>query len=163
MVPLILFFISDPPFFAGHERSLTQIKFNQEGDLLFSCSKDHIINVWFSHNGERLGTYDGHNGTVWTLDVDSACVRPRRLSPSYLSANPPNAQSKFSTIALSHLRLSGQRDAALGRADGQVSLRVGVPDGGQARRLCRRRRTSGMHHRAAHGLPGRHPHLQHQP
>jgi len=57
---------------AGHERSLTQIKFNNEGDLLFSCSKDHIINVWFSHNGERLGTYDGHNGTVWTIDVD--CV-----------------------------------------------------------------------------------------
>lgn len=58
----------------GHERSLTQIKFNKEGDLLFSCSKDHIINVWFSHNGERLGTYDGHNGTVWTIDVD--CVPP---------------------------------------------------------------------------------------
>lgn len=57
---------------AGHERSLTQIKFNNEGDLLFSCSKDYIINVWFSHNGERLGTYDGHNGTVWTIDVD--CV-----------------------------------------------------------------------------------------
>lgn len=55
----------------GHERSLTQIKFNAEGDLLFSCSKDHVINVWFSHNGERLGTYDGHNGTVWTVDVDS--------------------------------------------------------------------------------------------
>lgn len=50
---------------------MTQIKFNAEGDLLFSCSKDHIINVWFSHNGERLGTYDGHNGTVWTIDVDS--------------------------------------------------------------------------------------------
>ena len=55
---------------SGHERSLTQIKFNKEGDLLFSCSKDHVINVWFSHNGERLGTYDGHNGTVWTIDVD---------------------------------------------------------------------------------------------
>jgi translation initiation factor 3 subunit I len=54
----------------GHERSLTQIKFNKEGDLLFSCSKDHVINVWFVHNGERLGTYDGHNGTVWTIDVD---------------------------------------------------------------------------------------------
>lgn len=38
---------------------------------MFSCSKDHVINVWFSHNGERLGTYDGHNGTVWTIDVDS--------------------------------------------------------------------------------------------
>lgn len=59
-------------FISGHERSLTQIKFNKEGDLLFSCSKDHIINVWFTHNGERLGTYDGHNGTVWTVDVDCA-------------------------------------------------------------------------------------------
>ncbi|KAI0031916.1 WD40 repeat-like protein [Vararia minispora EC-137] len=54
-----------------HERSLTQIRYNKDGDLLFSCSKDHVINVWFSHNGERLGTYDGHNGTVWTIDVDS--------------------------------------------------------------------------------------------
>jgi WD40 repeat protein len=56
----------------GHERSLTQIKFNSEGDLLFSCSKDHVINVWYTHNGERLGTYDGNNGTVWTVDVDCA-------------------------------------------------------------------------------------------
>ncbi|KZV73212.1 WD40 repeat-like protein [Peniophora sp. CONT] len=60
-----------PILLQGHERSLTQIKFNKEGDLLFSCSKDHIINVWFSQNGERLGTYNGHNGTVWTVDVDS--------------------------------------------------------------------------------------------
>ncbi|KAF7979195.1 hypothetical protein HWV62_121 [Athelia sp. TMB] len=60
-----------PILLQGHERSLTQIKFNAEGDLLFSCSKDNLINVWFSHNGERLGTYDGHNGTVWTIDVDS--------------------------------------------------------------------------------------------
>ncbi|KAI5118251.1 hypothetical protein M0805_007500 [Coniferiporia weirii] len=60
-----------PILLQGHERSLTQIKFNKEGDLLFSCSKDQIINVWFSDNGERLGTYDGHNGTVWTIDVDS--------------------------------------------------------------------------------------------
>jgi WD40 repeat protein len=60
----------------GHERSLTQIKFNAEGDLLFSCSKDHVINVWYSHNGERLGTYEGNNGTVWTVDVDCAFYRP---------------------------------------------------------------------------------------
>lgn len=49
---------------------MTQIKFNVDGDLLFSCSKDHIINVWFSHNGERLGTYESHNGAVWTVDID---------------------------------------------------------------------------------------------
>ena len=54
----------------GHERPLTQIKFNAEGDLLFTCSKDYAINVWFSHNGERIGTYDGNNGSVWTVDVD---------------------------------------------------------------------------------------------
>lgn len=60
-----------PILLSGHERSLTQVKYNREGDLLFSCSKDHIINVWFTHNGERLGTYNGHNGTVWSVDVDS--------------------------------------------------------------------------------------------
>ncbi|KAJ7250530.1 WD40 repeat-like protein [Mycena haematopus] len=46
----------------GHERPLTQIKFNAE---------DYVISVWSSHNGERIGTYDGHNGSVWTVDVDS--------------------------------------------------------------------------------------------
>jgi len=59
-----------PILLQGHERSLTQIKFNVDGDLLFSCSKDYIINAWFSHNGERLGTFEGHNGSVWTVDVD---------------------------------------------------------------------------------------------
>lgn len=60
---------------------------NKDGDLIFSVSKDHRINVWYSHNGERyastelvprrrfltsirLGTYEGHNGTVWTVSVD---------------------------------------------------------------------------------------------
>ena len=81
-----------------------QVIYNAEGDLLFSVSKDHLINAWcklaalalpmlsecasfhpsklserpplfrvcaVSHNGERLGTYHGHNGTVWTISVDS--------------------------------------------------------------------------------------------
>jgi len=52
----------------GHERSITQIKYSTEGDLLFSCAKDHHPNVWYSINGERLGTYDGHQGAVWCLD-----------------------------------------------------------------------------------------------
>ncbi len=54
----------------GHERSITQIKYNREGDLLFSSAKDKTPNVWFSLNGERLGTYNGHNGAVWCIDVD---------------------------------------------------------------------------------------------
>jgi len=61
-----------PLMLQGHERSITQIKYNREGDLLFSCSKDQKPNVWYSLNGERLGTYDGHQGAVWCLDVDWA-------------------------------------------------------------------------------------------
>lgn len=56
----------------GHERSITQIKYNLEGDLLFSSAKDAQPNVWYSINGERLGTYKGHNGAVWCLDV--SCI-----------------------------------------------------------------------------------------
>ncbi|XP_043704021.1 eukaryotic translation initiation factor 3 subunit I-like [Telopea speciosissima] len=60
----------------GHERPLTFLKYNREGDLLFSCAKDHTPTVWFADNGERLGTYRGHNGAVWCCDVsrDSMCL-----------------------------------------------------------------------------------------
>lgn len=54
----------------GHERAITQIKYNREGDLLFTASKDPIPNVWYSLNGERLGTFNGHGGVVWCIDVD---------------------------------------------------------------------------------------------
>lgn len=52
---------------------MTQIIFNAEGDLLFSASKDNVVNVWFTSNGERLGTFNGHNGSVWTVSVDCEC------------------------------------------------------------------------------------------
>ncbi|KNC87148.1 eukaryotic translation initiation factor 3 subunit I [Sphaeroforma arctica JP610] len=54
----------------GHERSLTQIRYNRSGDLLFSVAKDTKPTVWFSHNGERLGTYKGHKGACWSIDVN---------------------------------------------------------------------------------------------
>ena len=57
-----------PLLLHGHERALTSIKFNLEGDLLFSSSKDKVPCVWFTHNGERLGTYQGHGGAVWSVD-----------------------------------------------------------------------------------------------
>lgn len=31
-----------------------------------------MICAWFSANGERLGTYHGHQGALWTVDVDSS-------------------------------------------------------------------------------------------
>ncbi|KAH8548323.1 WD40-repeat-containing domain protein [Umbelopsis sp. PMI_123] len=60
-----------PILLQGHTRSLTQIKYNREGDILFSVSKDKVVSVWYSHNGERLGTFNGHLGAVWTVDVNS--------------------------------------------------------------------------------------------
>lgn len=59
-----------PLLLHGHERAITQIKYNREGDLLFSCSKDPQPNVWHSVNGERLGTLNGHTGAVWCIDVN---------------------------------------------------------------------------------------------
>ncbi|CDP11954.1 unnamed protein product [Coffea canephora] len=58
-----------PILMKGHERPLTFLKYNRDGDLLFSCAKDHTPTVWFADNGERLGTYRGHNGAVWCCDV----------------------------------------------------------------------------------------------
>jgi len=46
------------------------VKYNREGDLLFSCSKANFPCVWFSDSGERLGTYNGHNGTVNSCDIN---------------------------------------------------------------------------------------------
>jgi WD40 repeat protein len=60
-----------PILLKGHERSITSLKFNREGDLIFTASKYPTFVVWYTHNGERLGTYEGHTGAVWSIDVDS--------------------------------------------------------------------------------------------
>jgi len=51
------------------------VKYNTEGDLLFSCAKDDTPTVWLTSTGERLGTYDGHQGVVWHLDVSKDSSR----------------------------------------------------------------------------------------
>ena len=45
-------------------------RYNLDGDIIFSVAKDQQICAWFSHNGERLGTYHGHVGAIWTVDVE---------------------------------------------------------------------------------------------
>jgi len=59
-----------PIMVKGHTRPLTMVKYNREGDLLFSTGKDHTPSVWYADNGERIGTYDGHCGTVWCCDIN---------------------------------------------------------------------------------------------
>jgi translation initiation factor 3 subunit I len=48
----------------GHERSITQVKYNADGDLIFTASKDSKPTAWFSDTGERFGTY----GTTISID-----------------------------------------------------------------------------------------------
>jgi translation initiation factor 3 subunit I len=60
--------LQQPILLKGHERSITQVKFNNDGDLLFTTSKDNKPTAWFSDNGERFGTYGGHKGAVWDID-----------------------------------------------------------------------------------------------
>jgi translation initiation factor 3 subunit I len=62
--------IMRPILLKGHERSITVVKFNYDGDLLFTASKDHVPSVWRTETGERVGTYNGHKGTIWDLDID---------------------------------------------------------------------------------------------
>lgn len=46
------------------------VKYNREGDIVFTTGKDGVATAWYSSNGERLGTYKGHNGAVWSCDVN---------------------------------------------------------------------------------------------
>jgi len=67
---LVRLAVMRPLVLKGHERSITQVKYNREGDLLFSCSKANFPCVWYADSGERLGTYNGHNGAVNSCDVN---------------------------------------------------------------------------------------------
>lgn len=80
-----------PILLKGHERPLTFIKYNREGDLVFTCAKDHHPTLWYSDDGERVGTYIGHNGAVWTCDITgaSAVHRDRGAIPPLSSVGAP--------------------------------------------------------------------------
>ena len=58
----------------GHERPVVYLKYNRDGDLIFSASKDRRVTAWFSENGKRLGTYEGHDGAINCLDVSRTCL-----------------------------------------------------------------------------------------
>lgn len=47
-----------------HTRNLNQVKYNKEGDLLFTAAAEGIVGVWNSVTGELLGTLEGNEGTV---------------------------------------------------------------------------------------------------
>lgn len=66
----------------GHTRPITQVVYNREGDLIFTSGTDRVVNVWFSENGERLGSLgndygeghervkDQHRSVIWSVDIN---------------------------------------------------------------------------------------------
>ncbi|CAM9284559.1 unnamed protein product, partial [Phaeothamnion confervicola] len=64
-----------PILLKGHERSITCVVYNPDGDLIFTASKDHVPVLWFAETGERVGTYNGHQGAVWDLAVNFDSTR----------------------------------------------------------------------------------------
>eukprot|EP00758_Cryptobia_borreli_P006560 Tbor_TRINITY_DN5176_c5_g3::TRINITY_DN5176_c5_g3_i1::g.25887::m.25887/K03246/EIF3I; translation initiation factor 3 subunit I len=54
---------------AHHMMPVTQVKWNDDGDLLFSASKEPGVCVWRSSNGHLLGRYDTEKGTS-ALDIN---------------------------------------------------------------------------------------------
>lgn len=59
----------------GHSRALTRVRFNKEGDLIFSSAKDSCPVVWHAATGQRIGNYDSILGVIWDLDVDYATTQ----------------------------------------------------------------------------------------
>lgn len=55
---------------------MTDLKYNRDGDMLFIASKDSSVSVWWTDNGERIGTYDGHNGAIFSIDIDRTMIIP---------------------------------------------------------------------------------------
>lgn len=59
-----------PFLLKGHERPLTQVKYNREGDFLITCAKNNTPCLWWAEDGTRLGTYEGHGGAVFCCDIN---------------------------------------------------------------------------------------------
>lgn len=51
-----------------HERPITNIKFNRDGDLIFTASKDSNATV-IRTDGSPVGAYNGHEGSIFTISI----------------------------------------------------------------------------------------------
>ena len=52
----------------GHEKPISVVKLNFDGDLLFTGSTDKRVNVWDAYTGERIGSYHA-KAAIRTLDI----------------------------------------------------------------------------------------------
>lgn len=54
-----------------HARPITDLKFNKDGDLIFTASKDSTSAV-IKADGTPLGIYKGHEGSIFTISLNSS-------------------------------------------------------------------------------------------
>jgi translation initiation factor 3 subunit I len=76
-----------PILLKGHDGPLTCVKYNRDGDLLFSTCRRGRICAWYSDDGERIGTFNGGSGAAMYVDV--SCEKPAAMLPSSLPESPP--------------------------------------------------------------------------
>ncbi|KAH9386829.1 translation initiation factor 3 subunit I [Nematocida major] len=53
-----------------HKRPLKTVKFNPDGDLLFSSCAEGALVAWRVSNGEKLSLYEGHTGAIMGFDIN---------------------------------------------------------------------------------------------
>jgi len=63
-----------PILLKGHDRPVTDVQYNHDGDLIFSASKDATIQVWSAETGERMGTY-GHTAATNCISINRDSTR----------------------------------------------------------------------------------------
>jgi translation initiation factor 3 subunit I len=65
-----------PILLKGHDGPLTCVRYNKDGDLLFTTCRRGRINLWYSDDGERIGTFNSgaKPGAVMYVDVNCECV-----------------------------------------------------------------------------------------
>lgn len=82
-------------------------RFNREGDLFVSCAKDLSPSLWRSEDGTRVGTFIGHNGTVWTCDMTCAHTSSSPRIHTQLLSTAHRGPPPFPACSEAHLQSRG--------------------------------------------------------
>ena len=59
----------------GHKRPVKYLRYNTEGDLVFTTGLDPAVLVWSTATGEMLGSYEGHQGAIRMCDSNYTSSR----------------------------------------------------------------------------------------
>ncbi|CAD7941321.1 unnamed protein product [Amoebophrya sp. A120] len=63
--------VQKPFLLQYHSRPLTCVRFNRDGDFFISSANDGRCCLIRTETGERIGTYEGHDGAIKSCDIDA--------------------------------------------------------------------------------------------